>query len=129
LQARYSDNPRVTIDDSPHEFFFWEFGNVMIAAHHGHLVKPTGMAAVMAESEAAMWGRTKYRYAFLGHEHRSRKGLGTADEGGGAKWEVMETVAPRDSWAASMGHHAMRSMTAIEFDRESGEKARYTEYV
>lgn len=124
LMMRYGDNPRVTIDITPGVFWFKEFGTTMTGWHHGHTVKPENMPATMSAYEPEMWGRTKYRYAYLGHFHRRIRGR-DQDSHSGAIWEVFQAITARDAWNRSMGHNSGRSMVAIVIDRDDGEESRY----
>lgn len=121
LWARYLNNPRVVIDRTPGSFWFFQWGKVMLAGHHGHEVKPEGMPAVMAAYEPEMWGSTVFRHAYLGHFHRKIRGR-MSDEHGGAIWEVLQAITAKDAWNRSMGHASGRSVSAMTFDKEEGLK-------
>lgn len=123
LKAYYKGHERVIIDASPNPFFFYEHGKVLIGATHGDKAKPAGLVNIMAAKKAEAWGRTKYRYAYLGHVHQ--KNLGGGDMYG-ATWETFQTLAPKDAWANSMGFTAGRSMQSITHDLEKGEIVRLT---
>lgn len=128
MWMRYKDDPRVTVDRTPGLFWFFEWGKVMLAFHHGHETKPESMPGVMAAYEPGMWGRTVFRYAYLGHFHRKRKGIDAlADERGGAIWEVFQAITAKDAWNRGAGHASGRSMTAITFDKDKGEVIRNIE--
>lgn len=124
LWFRYLGNPRVTVDRQPATHWFFQWGKVMIAAHHGHETKPESMPGVMAAYEPAMWGDTLYRYAYLGHLHHRMRGL---DERSGAIWEVFQAITAKDAWNREQGHASGRSITAIVLDKEKGEVMRIVE--
>lgn len=119
LWARYSNNPRVIVDRHPGSFWFFQWGDVMLAGHHGHEVKPEGMPGVMAAYEPEMWGSTKFRHAYLGHYHRRIKGP-MANEYGGAHWEVLQAITAKDAWNRAQGHASGRSISAMTFDNKDG---------
>lgn len=119
LFFRYQGNPRVVIDRSPERLWTFEFGNVMLGFAHGHQVKAEDMPGVMAAQDAPMWGRTKYRYAYSGHYHRSKKGP-LSDEKNGAIWEIVPAFTAKDAWNRSMGHNALRAITSKTFHVENG---------
>lgn len=130
MAEHYRDNPRMEVDLSPAPFSAFEWGQNMLALHHGDTVKaelfPMSMAAIWPE----MWGRTKFRYAYSGHLHRAKKGSPViADEIGGVEWEIFQAVAARDQWNASMGFTSKRSMTAIMHDKLRGEVGRVRTYI
>lgn len=113
----FASETRVFIDCDPSLYWHYQFGSVMLSAHHGHEARPSEMPSIMAANQAVMWGATKHRFAFLGHEHHSSKGGG---ESAGATWEVLQTLASRDAWAAGKGYFSGRSMSAITFHRDRG---------
>jgi len=123
---RYLGNPRVAVDRRPGLHWFFQWGKTMIAAHHGHETKAEAMPAVMAAFEPAMWGSTRYRYAYLGHHHKDSGGM-TKNEFGGATWEKFQAITARDAWNRGVGNSAGRSMTAIVLDKEKGEVMRVRE--
>lgn len=127
LWARYQDHPRVSVDRTPGLVFSWKFGTTMLAAHHGHTIKPQAMAGVMANYWPEIWGETTYRYALLGHTHHHAKGL--IDEHSGAIWEVLPALAAPDAYARSMGNKTVRNMQAITYHAEYGEYVRHTEVI
>lgn len=127
LWARYQNHPRVRIDRTPGLVFAWQFGETMLAAHHGHTIKPAAMPGVMANYWPEMWGTTTYRYALLGHTHHHAKGL--IDEHAGAIWEVLPALTAPDAYARGMGHKTLRNMTAITYHHENGEYVRHMETI
>lgn len=115
----FENNPRVTIDDDPSDFWFHEHGIVMLCANHGHRTKPEKLPGVMASYRPEMWGRTKVRQAFSGHIHHTKSG-----EDMGARWETLRTAAPRDAYAHQHGYSAGRELIALTYHRERGLRSR-----
>lgn len=126
LAAYFRDNKRVQVDTDPGPFFFHRFGNVLIGAAHGDMVKAIDMPGVMAAKRAWDWGQTKHRYIYTGHLHSKRA---MVSETGGAHVEVFQTLAPRDAWGNSMGYTAARSVVSITHHITDGEKMRLTHTV
>lgn len=123
MAAFFESNPRVEVDCDPSRFFFFQFGNVLIAATHGDMVKPDRIAGVVAAMRPEMWGATKFRYAYTGHIHHTSK---RASEGGGMVMETFQTLAAKDAWHAAMGFVSGRSMVSITHHKEFGEFIRNT---
>lgn len=119
LSNRYADDPRVDVIADPNDFFFDEWGSVMIAAHHGDKAKPERLVLNAADEQAAMWGRTKYRHYFTGHIHHD-----SSKDIGGMKWESFRTLAPRDAYAHSHAYSSRQSMVAITMHKQFGERVR-----
>lgn len=119
LYFRYQNNPRVTIDRNPHDLWVYQWGTTMLAFTHGDNVKAEQMPGVMAGQEPVMWGQTKYRYAYSGHYHRSKKGP-ASDEANGAIWEILPAFTAKDAWNRSMGHNSLRAIVSKTFGLTTG---------
>jgi hypothetical protein len=121
LDLFYREHPRVTVDTDPGDFFKWRFGKCLIAANHGHRLKPANMALYMAAQWPEDWGETEYRYFYWGHvHHRDLK------EVPGVITESFQTLAPKDAWHAQGGYLSGRSMCAITLHKDKGEISRVT---
>jgi hypothetical protein len=121
LDCFYHFHPRVHVETDPSDFFKWRFGDCLIAANHGHRLKPNDMALFMAGRWPVDWGETKYRYFYSGHVHHQTK-----KEVPGVITESFQSLASRDAWHSSEGYLSGRSMTAITLHRELGEIYRQT---
>jgi len=121
LSLFFEKNPRVTVDGDPSDFWFHRHGKVMLAANHGHKMKPEELPGVMASYRPDDWGKTKYRYGFSGHVHHIRAG-----EKHGAKWETFRTVSARDAYAHQHGYLSGRELVSITYHAERGERMRQT---
>jgi hypothetical protein len=111
----FENEPRVTVDDDPSDFWFYEHGTVMLAANHGHRTRPEKLPGVMASYRPEMWGRTKVRQAWSGHIHHTKAG-----EDMGARWETLRTAAPRDAYSHQHGYCSGRELTAWTYHSERG---------
>ncbi len=112
----FEDDPRVFVDPDVSPFFWREFGRNFISGAHGDKLRPTEMPGFMAANQPEIWGRTKFRYAYFGHVHHHDRGGG---EKHGVIWETLQTIAPRNAWAAAR-FDAWRSMKSATFHRERG---------
>ena len=119
LAQRYRNEPRVIIEKNPSDFFVYEFGKVMITAHHGDKAKPERLVMFFADDHALIWGRTKHRYLWTGHLHHHK-----SQDIGGMKWEQLRAVSARDAYASSHGYSAKSEMQCITYHRERGEVQR-----
>lgn len=124
LLAWYRNEPRVTVDVSPSLFWNYRFGNVMLAATHGHEVKINKMPGVMAQTWPEDWGATKHRFAHGFHVHHTSK-----DEDGGVVWETHQAPVPPDGWHYGQGYNSGRSFQAIEYHNRFGEVGRVREVI
>ena len=116
LAERYRNEERVEVQKVPGEFWVYQFGNCMLAAHHGHGAKPERMVFFLADEYATIWGQTKHRFLWTGHLHH----LKSADIGG-VQWEQLRAVSARDAYAVSHAYTARAQLQAITFHRHLGE--------
>lgn len=117
LFAWYRNEPRVTVslDDSP--FWYRQFGLVMLAATHGHMVKLSAMPMIMAHRQPEMWGATRHRYAHGFHVHHKEK---LATEGQGVICESHQAPIPADGWHHASGYLSGRSVKTMTYHRLLG---------
>lgn len=99
LIAWFRGNPNVTIDNSPVQRKYFEFGLNLIMFTHGNEEKHTDLPLIMATERPVEWGRTKWRFVRHGHFHQEsvKEMLGTKIGGSSA-------LCPPDSWHASKGY-------------------------
>lgn len=121
LRHTYENEPRVLIDRSPAAFHYIEHGKVLIGTHHGHTCKTERLPGVMAADQAKAWGRTEYRYWYLGHVHHQ-----SVKEYAGVTVESFNTLTAKDAYAAFGGYRARQNMKCIVMHSEFGEVARHT---
>jgi len=126
MWAFFHNNDRVEVDTSASPFWVYEWGTTMLAATHGDKAKIQDMPMIMAATEPAMWGRTRYRYAAGGHIHHKERFAKTV---GGMMCETFEVLPPPDAWHAGMGYGSGRSMTAIHYHKRRGEYGRHVSNV
>lgn len=120
LHERYENEPRVTIDLDPSDFFYHRFGETLIGATHGHKMKPDKMAMNMAVTHREDWGATKYHWMLFGHIHHE-----TAKEVGDVRVESFQTLAAKDAYASSHGYNAGQSLSSITLHLTEGEIGRH----
>lgn len=120
LMTFYANNPRVTIDDDPSDWFFHRFGQTLIGANHGHKTKAPDMAMTMAVRRREDWGATRYHWMLFGHIHHE-----TAKEVGDVRCESFQTLAAKDAHSHSSGYNSGQSMNSITIHREDGETGRH----
>lgn len=119
LDQRYRNEPRVTVDKTPSEFWAYQFGKVMLACHHGDKAKAERMVLFLADQYPEMWGATRHRFLFTGHLHHSR-----VQDIGGVKHEQLRAMTAKDAYAASHAYSARAEMQAITYHRDCGEVSR-----
>ncbi len=126
IRAWFRGNPRVEVDISPSLFWFYQYGNNFLAAHHGDQTKAESMPMKMASDRPDIWGRTKHRRAWVFHWHNSKR---IRDTIGGVVVEVFESPIPKDAWHHGKSFLSGRSLCSITYDYERGEHSRVTENI
>lgn len=123
LSAWYRNEPRVTVDLDPSDYFWFRFGLVMLGATHGHQSSNhiAKMPGIMAHRRAEDWGATKFRYVHGFHLHHSAK---IATEGNGVICEIHQAPIPQDAWHFGSGFLSGRSLQAITYHAQYGEIGR-----
>lgn len=120
LDLHFEAHDRISVYGKPSEHWYRRFGKVLIGAHHGHKMKPDRMAMMLAADRPEDWGAAKYRHFLFGHVHHE-----TAKEVGPVRVESFQSPAAKDAYAASIGYRSGRSLTAITFHAERGERYRH----
>ena len=120
LRRLFRDEPRITVEDTPLPYYAFQHGNVMLAFHHGHKLKPAALPMWFAAKYSAMWGGTTARYGHSGHQHH----LHEKDEMG-MRWTQHPTLAASDAYTARGGWLSPREAIGITYDLE-GEASRLT---
>jgi hypothetical protein len=119
--------PEVTVDIDPSPFWAYQWGRTMLAAHHGHMVKPTEFSGVMSSYWPKIWGDTTAHFGLMGHLHRAIRI--PSDEKNGAEVRVLGTIAAKDAWNRGMGHASGRTLKSITYTSRGGEYDEKTETV
>lgn len=112
----YENEPRVTIDDTEHPYYCYEWGNTSIFAHHGHMRALKDVSRTFAGLYREVFGRTKYSYGHIGHFHHVE-----VKEDSLMQVEIHSTLAPKDSHASDYGYHSQRKAKTILYSKEHGE--------
>jgi hypothetical protein len=118
----FSNNPRVSVDESPNPYAAYEFGKTLLGFHHGHLIGPQKgltLPLVFAAQFREMWGRCEFVYIHTGHKHHVDE-----KEHPGAKVIQHATLAAPDAFAARGGWLSKRQIVSMTYHRARGEIAR-----
>ena len=123
LDAYFENEPRVNIDTSPAEVWYYRFGKTLIGATHGDKIKPARLAGLMPFDRKEDWAASEYRYWYCGHVHHREERV---NEESGVSVEFFRTLAERDVYAQSNGYRAGQDIRYIVLHREWGEIERHT---
>jgi len=119
MKMYFENEPRVIIPDNYSKFTHLEFGNSLIVLHHGDKINPQRIYESVTRRLPVEWGRTKYRFGWLGHLHHKE-----SKEIGGMMFEQFNVLTTPDAWHAGAGFGSSRSMTCIVLSEDYGEDSR-----
>jgi hypothetical protein len=119
MRAIFEDNPRVTVDTSPDPYYCVEHGATSLFFHHGHKRKPKEIDDVFAAKFRPVFGRTKYSYAHMGHQHHK-----ALIESPLMVVEQHRTLAAPDAYATRGGWISGREAPVIAYSKRRGEVGR-----
>ncbi|MEO1720974.1 MAG: hypothetical protein AAFR84_01070 [Pseudomonadota bacterium] len=115
VRAHYRNEPRVTVDSSPAEVWYWQHGRCAVSATHGDTVPQNRLAACMSNERPDLWAACPWRFAFTGHLHHERQrwidGL--------RAFQLFSPAAP-DAWAKGNGYISFQLMSAVTLHRDRG---------
>ncbi len=117
LQMHFAPNKRVTVDTNPGLHWCYRHGKVLLAASHGHKVKPAQLPLFIAAEHSEDWGKSEWRFCFAGHVHHE-----TRKEFPGCVVETLAAPVPLDSYAHEMGFSNSPSIQAMVYDKNKGKK-------
>ncbi len=123
----FRNTKHIEIDSDPGMYWFGRWGQVQLAATHGHACKPDhplhGLAPNMAGSDKTNFGECDFHYGHTFHIHNKNKWV----------FETMRIIieshqAPtaQDAWHRGMGYMAGRCLTCITYHKTKGEMERIT---
>ncbi len=96
LEQRYRDCGNVTVDSGAEPRKYIEYGRTLIGLSHGK--DETNLSTLMQMEMSQAWGRTAYRYWFLGHLHHLE-----VDEKDGVTIFRCPSLAFADDWGRRKG--------------------------
>ena len=121
LTAHYENEPRVSVDCSPSEYYAYEWGRTALFYHHGHRRKPHDVDRIFAATFSELFGRSEHRYAHMGHKHEDR-----IEETQLMRVEQHRTLAPPDAFAASGGWISGRDAKITTYSKKWGKVSEST---
>ena len=127
LAAWYRNSPHITVvnDDNPRHYF--QYGDNLIAATHGHEVKAAKLQQLMASEQAQMWADTKHRTWRCGHfhTHKRQAPMWTNEEAPGVDVEYFPVLSGDEAYGLRAGYCSHKKMVAVVHDATMGEVERY----
>ncbi len=118
---KYSNEPRVKVDQTHTPYYAHEWGKTSIFFHHGHKRNIKEVSKVFAGMYREIYGRTKYSYAHMGHLHHV-----DVKEDQTMIVEQHPTLAAKDAHSARGGYASLRGASVITYHKNFGEVSRVT---
>lgn len=130
LEAVYSKNPNVHIDNSAKMRKYYCFGKTLLGFTHGNEEKSNRLAGIMAIEVPELWARTKFREWHVGDKHHKVDMFYKSNEDAGVTVRILRSLTPTDAWHYSKGFiGALRASEAFLWDAHKGLVAQFTEAV
>lgn len=121
LEAFYSRNKRVNIDNAPKLRKYYQYGLNSIQFTHGDQEKHESLGLIFANEQPRLWADTKFRFAQLGHFHKNKKiNYVSVDEHQGFQVQVLPSLSGTDFWHKSKGYNSMKQAKAMLFSPNEG---------
>ena len=115
----FIENERVEVKREVSPYYAYEFGDVMIAMHHGHCANFSRVESAIIAKYREMFGKSKFAYTHLGHlHHRAVK------ETSLMIIEQHQTLAAKDEYSSKGGYFSGRSANVITYHKKYGEVSR-----
>ena len=115
----FIENERVEVNREVSPYYAYEFGDVMIAMHHGHCANFSRVESAIIAKYREMFGKSKFAYTHLGHlHHRAVK------ETSLMIIEQHQTLAAKDEYSSKGGYFSGRSANVITYHKKYGEVSR-----
>lgn len=115
----FSENDRINVNREASPYYAYEFGDTMLAIHHGHCANFARVESAVIAKYREMFGRTKFSYIHLGHYHHRR-----VMESNTFIVEQHQTLAAKDEYSSKGGYNAGRSANVITYHKRYGEVGR-----
>jgi len=121
LECWFNKCELVTIDNSPAQRKYFEWGKCFIGFTHGHMEVKGSLINIMATEMPAEWARTKYREWHKGHLHTANaKAFQILDEARGVREWILPSLVALSDWEAGKGYAALRESIAMLWNRDMG---------
>ncbi len=127
LDAYYSQNGSVTIDNSASQRKYYQYGLNSFQYTHGNEESHKDLGLIFATERPQLWADTKYRFCKLGHFHKNKKiDYVSVDEYQGFQVQILPSLSGSDAWHSSKGYNSLKQAKGFLYHREKGKIAEYT---
>lgn len=103
LEAIYSNDPNVTVNNSARRRKYYLYGKTLMGFTHGNEEKIAILPQLMAHEVPEMWSKANSKEWFTGDKHHQENMTYNALEAGGVVVRKLRSISPADAWHASKG--------------------------
>lgn len=126
LDAYYNNNPNVTIDNTPKQRKYYQYGKNGFQYTHGNEEPHTALGLIFATEQAKLWADTEFRFAKLGHFHKNKKtNYVSVDEHQGFQVQVLPSLSGTDAWHNSKGYMSKKQAKGFLYHKTQGQIAEF----
>lgn len=127
LDAYYHSNPNVSIDNSPKQRKYYQYGRNGFQYTHGNEEPHTSLGLIFATEQKELWADTEFRFAKLGHFHKNKKtNYVSVDEHQGFQVQILPSISGTDAWHNSKGYMSKKQAKGFLYHKEEGQIAEFT---
>ncbi len=127
LEARYDDDPYVSIDNGARSRKYHAFGVNLFGFAHGDKEKVNELPLLMAREVPDLWAKCPSREWHIGHKHIAEKktwaelpGVQDLFSDKGVRVRRLMSMSAHDAWHASNAYVDRRACDAFVFHRAAG---------
>lgn len=127
LDAYYTNNPNVTIDNTPKQRKYYQYGSNGFQYTHGNEENHKDLGLIFATEQPNLWADTQFRFAKLGHFHKNKKlNYVSVDEYQGFQVQILPSLSGTDAWHSSKGYCSKKQAKGFLYHKTDGQIAEFT---
>jgi hypothetical protein len=124
LATRYDGVRHVTVDNSPRQRKYYEFGTNLFGFTHGDSEKVSELPLVMAREIPEQWARCASREWHIGHKHIAEKFAWRSEQDlfsdKGVRVRRLASLSAHDAWHTKHAYMDRRACDGFVFHRDAG---------
>lgn len=121
LDAYYHNNGNVNVDNTAKQRKYYQYGVNGFQYTHGNEEKHGDLGLIFATEQKELWAATEFRFAKLGHFHKSKKiNYISIDENTGFQVQVLPSLSGSDAWHSSKGYMSKKAAKGFLYHKDNG---------
>lgn len=127
LEAYYHNNPNVSIDNSPKQRKYYQYGMNGFQYTHGNEERHADLGLIFASEEPGLWAASKFRFCKLGHFHKNKKiNYVAIEDHPGFQIQILPSLSGSDAWTNSKGYVPCSQAKAFLYHYDNGQIGEFT---